>query len=265
MEVSSHAADRIDLERAFGGVIRLYGHDGFARIRAAHGIIVGIGGVGSWAAEALARSGLGRITLIDMDVVAESNLNRQAHATLSTLGANKVDAMRARIQSFAPNVQVDVVDDFLTPDNVATLIPSDTTFVIDAADKMRAKVAMVLHCLSQKTPLITCGSAGGKSDASRLKVDDLTFTEQDALLAKLRVDLRQNHGFPRGKKKFHVAAVFSPEPPAEAPIGGGAGLACAGYGSAMHMTASMGMLAAGHALTLTASAHAEAVLGDSAA
>jgi tRNA A37 threonylcarbamoyladenosine dehydratase len=201
MEILPHPADSIDLERAFGGVIRLYGRDGFERIRAAHGIVVGIGGVGSWAAEALARSGLGRITMIDMDVVVESNLNRQAHATVATLGANKVDAMRARIQSFAPSVQVDVVDDFLTPDNVGALIPSDTAFVIDAADKMRAKVAMVLHCLSQKIPLITCGSAGGKSDASRLMVDDLTFTEQDALLAKLRVDLRQNHGFPRGKKE----------------------------------------------------------------
>jgi len=244
--------DTIDVERAFGGVIRLYGRDGFARIRAAHGVVVGIGGVGSWAAEALARSGIGHITLIDMDVVAESNLNRQAHATLNTLGANKVDAMRARIQSFAPSVDVQVVDDFLTPENVETLIPKDASFVIDAADKMRGKVAMVLHCVANKIPLITCGGAGGKSDASRLKVDDLTFTEQDALLAKLRVDLRQNHGFPRGKKKFHVAAVFSPEPPAEAPIGGGAGLACAGYGSAMHMTACMGMMAAGHALKVVA-------------
>jgi len=254
MEVSSHTENRIDLERAFGGVIRLYGRDGFARIRGAHGIVVGIGGVGSWAAEALARSGLGHVTLIDMDVVAESNLNRQAHATIAALGANKVDAMRARIQSFAPSVRVDIVDDFLTPENISALIPNDTTFVIDAADKMRAKVAMVLHCLRQNIALITCGSAGGKSDASRLVVDDLTFTEQDALLAKLRVDLRQNHGFPRGKKKFHVAAVFSPEPAAEAPIGGGAGLACAGYGSAMHMTATMGMLAAGHALKVVAAA-----------
>ena len=259
MEILPHPADSIDLERAFGGVIRLYGRDGFERIRAAHGIVVGIGGVGSWAAEALARSGLGRITMIDMDVVVESNLNRQAHATVATLGANKIDAMRARIQSFAPSVQVDVVDDFLTPDNVSALIPSDTAFVIDAADKMRAKVAMVLYCLRHDIPLITCGSAGGKTDASRLMVDDLTFTEQDALLAKLRVDLRQNHGFPRGKKKFHVAAVFSPEPPAQAPIGGGAGLACAGYGSAMHMTASMGMLAAGHALAVVAAAPVDAM------
>ncbi len=246
--------DTIDVERAFGGVIRLYGRDGFARIRAAHGVVVGIGGVGSWAAEALARSGIGHITLIDMDVVAESNLNRQAHATLNTLGANKVDAMRARIQSFAPHVEVHVVDDFLTPENVNAVIPHNTSFVIDAADKMRGKVAMVLHCVAHKIPLITCGGAGGKSDASRLKVEDLTFTEQDALLAKLRVDLRQNHGFPRGKKKFHVAAVFSPEPPAEAPIGGGSGLACAGYGSAMHMTACMGMMAAGHALKMVAAA-----------
>lgn len=252
MDVPPLATDSIDPERAFGGVIRLYGRDGFARIRAAHGIVVGVGGVGSWAAEALARSGLGRITLIDMDVVAESNLNRQAHATVTTLGANKVDAMRARIHSFAPSVQVQLIDDFLTPENVAMLIPADASFVIDAADKMRAKVAMALHCVAHKIPLIACGGAGGKSDASRLKIDDLTFTEQDALLAKLRVDLRQNHGFPRGKKKFHIAAVFSPEPPADAPIGGGAGLACAGYGSAMHMTASMGMLAAGHALSLVA-------------
>ena len=235
-------------ERRFGGILRLYGKIGFEHIRAAHGVVVGIGGVGSWAAEALARSGVGRLTLIDLDIVAESNLNRQVHATLANLGRNKVDAMRERILTFAPDCVVSLIDDFVTPDNVALVIPADATCVIDAIDQVRSKAAMVAHCVGRDLPLYVCGGAGGKTDAARLISSDLAFTEQDALLSKLRVTLRRDHGFPRGNKKFGVTAIYSSEPQAAAPLDGGAGLACAGYGSAMHMTASMGLMAVGCAL-----------------
>lgn len=237
-------------QRRFGGIARLYGAAGFAHIRAAHGVVVGIGGVGSWAAEALARSGVGRLTLIDLDVVAESNLNRQAHATLANLGRNKVDAMQERVASFAPDCAVTLVDDFVTPDNVAALIPADASFVIDAIDQVRAKAALVAHCLARRLPVLVCGGAGGKTDASRLTTSDLALTAHDALLSKLRATLRREYAFPRGDKKFRVTAIYSTEPQADAPADGGAGLACAGYGSAMHMTASMGLLAAGCALDL---------------
>ena len=235
-------------ERRFGGLARLYGGDGFARIRAAHGVVVGIGGVGSWAAEALARSGVGRITLIDMDVVAASNLNRQAQATIAALGRNKVDAMRERILSFAPDCVVDEIDDFVSTDNVTLILPDDASFVIDAIDKVNAKAALVAHCRARGLPIFVCGGSGGKSDASKLVTSDLAFTEHDALLAKLRLTLRRQYGFPRGDKKFKVTVIYSSQRQTDTPVDGGAGLACAGYGSAMHMTASMGLMAAGCAL-----------------
>jgi tRNA threonylcarbamoyladenosine dehydratase len=235
-----------DRERRFGGVARLYGNEGFARIRAAHVVVVGIGGVGSWVAEALARSGVGRLTLIDLDVVAESNLNRQAHATLANLGRNKIDAMRERIHSFADDCDVRMIDDFATPENIATVIANDANFVVDAIDQVRAKAALIAHCKKQKLPIVVCGGAGGKLDPTRIRSADLSQTTQDPLLSKVRATLRKEYGFPRGegsRNRFHVTAIYSEEPPAAAPVDGGAGLACAGYGSAMHMTAAIGLAA----------------------
>ena len=243
-----HSNEAVDSARSFGGVARLYGADGFAQIRVAHVTVVGIGGVGSWAAEALARSGVGRLTLIDLDVVAESNLNRQAHATIVNLGRNKVDAMRERIVSFAPDCRVEMIDDFVTPENVNAVIPADADCVIDAIDQVRAKAALVAHCVAQHQPVVVCGGAGGKTDATKLTTADLALTTNDALLSRLRVTLRRDYGFARGDKKFRVTAVYSTEQQAAAPLDSSAGLACAGYGSAMHMTASMGLLAAGCAL-----------------
>ena len=239
-------------DRRFGGILRLYGKIGFEHIRAAHGVVVGIGGVGSWAAEALARSGVGRLTLIDLDLVAESNLNRQAHATLANLGRNKVDAMRERILSFAPDCVVDGVDDFVSTDNVTTVLPTEATFVIDAIDKVNAKAGLVAHCRERGLPIYVCGGSGGKTDPTKLVTGDLAFTEHDALLAKLRLTLRRQYGFPRGDKKFKVMVVYCRQRQAEVPVDGGAGLNCAGYGSAMHMTASMGLMAAGCALDAVA-------------
>ncbi|MCZ2134398.1 MAG: tRNA threonylcarbamoyladenosine dehydratase [Burkholderiales bacterium] len=235
-------------ERRFGGIARLYGESGFARIRAAHVVVVGVGGVGSWAAEALARSGVARLSLIDLDVVAPSNLNRQAQATLATLGGNKVDAMAERIHAFAPDCSVSPIDDFITPTNVASLLPPDATFVIDAIDQVPAKAALINHCHARTLPLVVCGGAGGKTDGSRLTINDLAQTTHDALLAKVRTLLRRDYAFPRDGKRFGVVAVHSTEATAAVARDGGAGLACAGYGSAMHITAGMGLLAAGHVL-----------------
>jgi tRNA threonylcarbamoyladenosine dehydratase len=243
------AAEQNVSARRFAGVARLYGDAAFARIRAAHIVIVGIGGVGSWAAESLARSGVGTLTLIDLDVVAESNLNRQAHATFANLGRNKIDAMRERILSYAPDCAVQIIDDFVTTENVTTILPTGTMLVIDAIDKASAKTALVAHCAAQKIPIIVCGGAGGKSDPTCIRAVDLTQTKNDALLAKLRTNLRTHHAFPRGAKKFHITAIFSEERQhGEAPADGTSGLACAGYGSVMHMTAALGLTAAARAL-----------------
>ena len=242
----------LETDRRFSGVARLYGAQGFARIRAAHAVIVGIGGVGSWVAEALARSGLGRITLIDLDVVAESNLNRQSHATIANLGRNKVDAMRDRIASFAPDCVITCIDEFVDTNAVAAILPTDASFVIDAIDKVYAKAALIAHCVKVNLPVFVSGGVGGKTDASKLAVSDLAVTEHDALLAKLRLMLRREYEFPRAGRKFNVPVVYSKERQAGTAEDAGAGLACAGYGSVMHMTAGLGMLVAGLALDLVA-------------
>jgi len=243
----------VDRERRFGGIARLYGADALDRLDRAHVCVVGIGGVGSWAAEALARSGVGRLTLIDLDHVAESNINRQVHALDATLGQAKVLAMTERIAAINPRARVTVVEDFVTPDNAAELL-RDFDVVIDAIDNVRAKVAIVLACRARRIPLIVAGGAGGKTDPARIRVGDLSRTEQDPLLAKLRKRLRSEHGFPRNPKRpFGIEAVYSDEmlrldgAACDLPHGP-QGLACAGYGSSMMMTASVGLFAASRAV-----------------
>jgi tRNA A37 threonylcarbamoyladenosine dehydratase len=187
--------------------------------------------------------------LIDLDVVAESNLNRQAHATFANLGRDKVLAMRERIASFAPDCVVNTVDDFVTPENVAQLISPGLSFVIDAIDQVRAKAALVAHCKAQQTSLVICGGAGGKTDPTTIRRADLTLTKNDALLSKLRANLRRDYGFPRGEKKFGVMAIYSEAVQRGARSeDGGAGLSCAGYGSAMQMTAPLGLAAAAYVI-----------------
>lgn len=243
----------IDRERRFGGIARLYGADAPARLDAAHACVIGVGGVGSWIAEALARSGVGRITLIDLDHVAESNINRQIHALDPTLGQAKVLAMAERIRAINPHARVEVVEDFVTPDNAADLLHGFDV-VVDAIDNVRAKVAIVLVCRRRRIPLIVAGGAGGKTDPGRIRVDDLSRTEQDPLLAKVRKRLRSEHGFPRNPKRtFGIEAVYSCEPlrlddlACDLPHGP-QGLACAGYGSSVAVTASVGMFAAARAI-----------------
>lgn len=251
------AADR---ERRFGGVARLYGDAGAARLRSAHVCVVGIGGVGSWAAEALARSGVGAITLIDLDMVAESNTNRQIHALGDIYGKAKVDAMAERIAAINPECRVCTVEDFVTPENTAELLHDRFDAVIDAIDQVKAKAAMIAHCRRQRLPIVTAGAAGGQIDPTQIRLADLAQTVQDPLLAKVRSILRREYGFPRdGKKKFGVTAVYSTEPlrypegnAACAADGGPTGLNCAGFGSSVCVTSVFGMAAAAHVLKLLA-------------
>ncbi|MGI9026308.1 MAG: tRNA threonylcarbamoyladenosine dehydratase [Burkholderiaceae bacterium] len=235
----------IDLDRRFGGLARLYGAEGLARLRASRVAVVGLGGVGSWVAEACARSGIGALTLIDLDHVAESNINRQIHALDSTLGAAKVVAMASRVHDINPQCVVEAVEEFVEAGNVATLIPPGRfDFVIDAIDHVRAKTALIAHCHAQKTPLVTIGGAGGRTDVSRIRVADLAHTEHEAMLAKVRKALRTHHDFPRNvKRTFGVNAVYSDQRAGERT--GMTGLNCAGFGSSVVVTATFGFVAAG--------------------
>ncbi len=205
-----------DPARRFGSLERLYGVAGAARIRAAHVVVVGIGGVGSWAAEALARTGVGKLTLIDLDHIAESNINRQAHALSSTLGQSKVLAMRDRIAQINPFCQVHAVEEFVDADNWPSLMWSDDvgvtplSAVIDACDQMKAKTAMAAWALQTKTPFISVGAAGGKRLAHKVDIEDLADVTHDPLLAQLRYRLRKSHVAPR-TGKIGIACVFSRE------------------------------------------------------
>ena len=252
-----------DHERRFGGIERLYGAGALSRAAAAHIVVVGIGGVGSWAAEALARSGVGRLTLIDLDHVAESNINRQVQALESTLGAAKVVAMRERIAEINPACVVDAVEEFIDERNLIALIPPCDA-VIDAIDHVRAKAALIAHCRRAGIRVVTTGGAGGRTDPTRVEVIDLSRTTQDALASKVRAQLRKDYGFSRDpKKKFGVECVYSPEQSrrpagaefcaideqkADAAIELAAGLNCAGYGSSVMVTASFGFAAAARVL-----------------
>ena len=237
--------------RRFGGLERLYGVTGAMRIREAHIAVVGIGGVGSWAVEALARSGVGKLTLIDFDHIAESNINRQIHALDDTLGMSKVLAMQQRIAYINPQCVVDCVDEFVTPENWPSILNSQVDAVIDACDQIKAKTAIAAWAMHTKTIFVTVGAAGGKRAAHKVDIDDLSLTTHDPLLAQLRYRLRREHQAPRDKKKIGVSCVFSKESvaPADASceIEGDTdgSLNCSGYGSVVSVTATFGQCAAG--------------------
>jgi tRNA threonylcarbamoyladenosine dehydratase len=268
----------IDFERRFGGVARLYGAAALARFRSAHVCVIGVGGVGSWVVEALARSAIGRITMIDFDNLAESNINRQIHALTDTLGQAKVSALQQRIFQINPYCEVNQIEDFVTPDNLDQLIGAPAyDYVIDAIDNVKAKTALIAYCRTHGIKLLTIGGAGGQIDPTRIEVRDLCRTEQEPLLAKVRKRLRNEHGFPRGtKNKFGIDAVFSTEPlrmpdslescalePADDSVRPGlTGLNCAGYGSAVVVTASFGLVAAAQALRYLAQPASTAAVGN---
>lgn len=256
----------IDADRRFGGLSRLYGPEAPDLLRAAHVAVAGLGGVGSWTAEALARCGVGALTLIDLDHIAESNVNRQIHALTPTLGQSKIEAMAERIRGINPDCAITLVDDFVEPGNVAEVLAGDYAAIIDCTDQAAAKIAMILHVRARGVPFVLCGGAGGKTDPLALRAGDLSEAVNDALLAKLRNTLRREHGFPRGSDKNGKALKRVPkmgvrslwfdqpaiQPEAWAQGGGpaGAALACAGYGSVVTVTAAMGMAAANEALKL---------------
>ena len=250
-----------DLERRFGGLTRLYGAAGAAKIRAAHVVVVGIGGVGSWAAEALARSGVARLTLIDLDHIAESNINRQIHALGSTLGQSKVQAMRKRILDINPDCQVICIEEFVDAENWPAIAQLDTQTeslsILDACDQVKAKTAMAAWALQNKVNFITVGAAGGKRHAHKVDVDDLSLTTHDPLLAQLRYRLRKAHGAAR-QGKIGVNCIFSRESVAQ-PVASSdetqtdSSLNCHGYGSVVSVTATFGICAAGWLLDKIAS------------
>ena len=243
----------MDYQRRFGGIARLYGAGSLEALASARVCVVGVGGVGSWAVEALARSAVGHICMIDMDHVAESNINRQLPAVESELGRSKVEVLRERIAAINPGCHVATVEDFVTPDNLDTLIPADSHWVLDCIDSFRVKAALIAFCRRRKQAVITVGGAGGQRDPSRVRVSDLRKTEQDPLLARTRRLLRQSYGFPQNpKRRFDVPCVWSDEPQAapvevcDKPIEGS--LNCAGYGACMPVTATFGMSAAAYVI-----------------
>lgn len=241
-----------DPERRFGALRRLYGQAGYARLRSARVAVVGLGGVGSWAVEALARSGVGGLVLIDFDHVAESNINRQVQAVGATLGMAKTEALRQRIADIHPGCTVDSVEAFADPENWPALLPGRVDALIDACDQARAKLALAAWALKSGTPFVCAGAAGGKQSAQRVEVADIAEVTHDPLLASLRQRLRKL-GAPR-RGPIGVRCVFSRESVA-APVGacdsegvGDGSLNCHGYGSSVTVTATFGLVAAGEVL-----------------
>ena len=250
----------IDQQR-FGGIARLYGHTGLQRLTAAHVAVVGIGGVGSWVAEALARSAVGEISLFDLDDVCLSNSNRQLHALTGNVGRAKVEVMAERIRAINPGCVVHAVSDFVTRDNMAACITEQMDCVIDCIDSVPAKAALISWCKRRKIQIITTGGAGGQIDPTQIQVADLNKTFNDPLAARVRSTLRRDYGFSRTQgRNYSVPCVFSTEqlryPQADGSVcqsksfmGEGVKLDCeGGFGAVMMVTASFGMVAAARAV-----------------
>lgn len=264
-DLTSASVQAPDPDRRFSGLARLYGVAGARRIRSAHVMVVGIGGVGSWTVEALARSGVGKLTLVDLDHISESNINRQLHALESTIGQSKVEAMRDRIAQINPECEVFVIDDFVSAENWLGVVgdseraQGSVSAVIDACDQMNAKLVMSAWARLWKGAFITVGAAGGKRHAHRVEIDDIAVATHDPLLSQLRQRLRKAHAAPRDGKKIGVACVFSREsvaPPDSSCMldeSGDGSLNCHGYGSVVSVTATFGQCAAGWALNKIAS------------
>ena len=250
-----------DYQLRFGGIARLYGNSQSEALRQANFCVIGIGGVGSWVAEALARNGVGQITLIDLDDLCVTNINRQIHALTDTVGLSKVDVMRDRIMQINPDCSVSTVEDFVTLENVTELLSNSFDYVIDAIDSVNVKCAIIAYCKRNKLPIITIGGAGGQVDPSKIATADLSQTYQDPLLAKVRNQLRREYNFSRNvKRKFSIDAVFSSEqlryPDAEGNVchakqsnDGAMRLDCSGgFGAATHVTACFAFFAVAKAM-----------------
>ena len=248
-------------DQRFGGIERLYGRQGLARLQAAHVAVVGIGGVGSWVAEALARSGVGEISLFDLDDVCVTNINRQMPALDSTVGQLKVDVVAERIQQISPACRVHAIADFVTRDSMAEYITEELDFVVDAIDSVAAKAALIAWCKRRKIQLVTTGGAGGQIDPTQIQITDLNKTFNDPLAAKVRGLLRRDYNFSRTPgRHYSVPCVFSteqlkyPKPDggvcqSKQFVGEGVKLDCAGgFGAVMMVTATFGMAAAAKAV-----------------
>ena len=272
-QARSQGDDQSDQRRRFGGIARLYGDAGLALLEQAHVCVIGIGGVGSWVAESLARSAVGAITLIDMDVVSESNINRQLVATTDNIGRDKGAVMRERITQINPQCVVTFVDEFIAPDNLNRLLRPEFDYVIDCIDDYRTKAALINYCRQRKIKIFTVGGAGGQFDPLKIKQCDLSRTKQDVLLARTRKLLRQEYGFARNiKRSFGVPCVYSDEQLVYPDGLGGVGpqrpatdpneandqrnaLNCAGgMGSITHVTGTFAFIASGFVITQIAHA-----------
>ncbi|TYA45999.1 tRNA cyclic N6-threonylcarbamoyladenosine(37) synthase TcdA [Aggregatibacter actinomycetemcomitans] len=236
-------------EQRFGGIGRLYGADALARLRKTHICVIGIGGVGSWAVEALARSGIGKITMIDMDDICVTNINRQIHALSGNIGQLKTDIIQQRVRLINPECAVNIIDDFLSSENLAQYLHNDYDYVIDAIDHVKTKAALIAYCKWHKINIITVGGAGGQTDPSQIQIADLSRTIQDPLLAKVRSVLRKDYHFTQNPKhKFSIDAVFSSQPLIFPQVGDScatsATMNCAnGFGAATMITATFGFFA----------------------
>lgn len=249
-----------DFENRFGGSQRLYGQAAVELFRQSHVCVIGIGGVGSWVVEALARTAIGKITLIDLDDICITNTNRQIHALDGNIGASKVEAMAERVKLINPECQVELIEDFITRDNIPELITNDFDYVVDAIDSVKEKAALIAHCNRRKIPIVTVGGAGGQTDPTRVEVGDLSKTSQDPLAAKVRSFLRRHYGFSKSGRRFAVECVYSSEqlvyPQADGSVcqqkssmDGNTRLDCSGgFGAATVVTATFGFVAVSRVL-----------------
>lgn len=242
-------------EARFGGINRLFGTDGAQRLRAAHVCVVGIGGVGSWAVEALARSGVGKITLIDLDDVCISNVNRQLHALTGTFGKPKVEVMAERVQLINPDCQIHARQEFFLQSSAEAILSTGFDYVFDAIDRVSMKALLIALCCKKNIPVITAGGAGGRRDPTKIEIADVAFSCNDRLLKQVRKELRSKHGFSQADKSFGVDCVFSRESVVYAQSDGSVScergdttdfrIDCStGFGTASFVTGAFGLVAA---------------------
>ena len=241
---------RVDnYEQRFGGIGRLYTPEGLAKLRQSHVCVIGIGGVGSWAVEALARTGIGKITMIDMDDICITNINRQIHAMTGTVAQLKTEAMKGRVEKINPECVVEIIDDFITLENIPEYLNRGYDYVLDAIDSVRTKAALIAYCKRNKIKLITTGGAGGQTDPSQIQIADLSKTIQDPLASRVRSLLRKEYNFSQNpKRKFGIDCVFSTQPLIFPKMGEGcevsATMNCAnGFGAVTMVTATFGFFA----------------------
>lgn len=242
-------------EARFGGIRRLFGADGQERLGRAHVCVVGIGGVGSWAVEALARTGVGGLTLVDLDDVCISNVNRQLHAVTGEFGKPKVEVMAERIRAINPDCAVHPLHSLFTATTGEQILSTNYDAILDAIDSPSLKALLIARCREREIAIVTTGGAGGRRDPCALRVEDLARTTHDALLQATRKILRAEHGFPRGEKMFGVSCVYSTEAPVfpasdgsvctKPEPGRNLRLDCrSGYGTACFVTGAFGFAAA---------------------